>query len=310
MQEKIVYAGQLDCYQGSHEVLKKLTDIEIGAAQIFRITNTYGKQIAKETTAGRTLPPLKKEEVLYAEADGSMVLMREEGWKEIKLCRLFKSGDCLHPEGKKGMIKQSQYFGSIGSLQDFTEPVTRLIEDYGTLKDRLVFITDGAVWLRNWIADYFPEAVSILDYYHACEHLYQFADSGIFKDEKDKKQWGLLQEALLKNSEVEEVIKNIAAIAAIGETNNKAAEQLIQYYNSNKERMDYKRYKQIGCGIIGSGAIEAAHRTVIQKRMKLSGQRWSKEGAIAILNLRTTEMNNQWAKVIHLVKNEFIAKAA
>ncbi|MEO8764779.1 MAG: hypothetical protein ABI416_10850 [Ginsengibacter sp.] len=37
------------------------------------------------------------------------------------------------------------------------------------------------------------------------------------------------------------------------------------------------------CGIIGSGAIESAHRTVIQKRMKLSGQRWSKCGAQNIL---------------------------
>ncbi|MDR2286775.1 MAG: hypothetical protein LBE04_04775 [Prevotellaceae bacterium] len=30
--------------------------------------------------------------------------------------------------------------------------------------------------------------------------------------------------------------------------------------------MRYKQYRNMGCGIIGSGAIESAHRTLIQKR--------------------------------------------
>jgi len=69
--------------------------------------------------------------------------------------------------------------------------------------------------------------------------------------------------------------------------------------------MDYKMYKQIGCGIIGSGAIESAHRTVVQKRMKQSGQRWSSAGAQNMLNLRVTYMNEKWDNVIKLVKTNF-----
>ena len=69
--------------------------------------------------------------------------------------------------------------------------------------------------------------------------------------------------------------------------------------------MDYKKYKQIGCGIIGSGAIESAHRTVVQKRMKQSGQRWSSAGAQNMLNLRVTYMNERWDNVIKLVKTNF-----
>ena len=73
--------------------------------------------------------------------------------------------------------------------------------------------------------------------------------------------------------------------------------------------MDYKKYKQTGCGIIGSGAIESAHRTVIQKRMKLSGQRWIKKGAQNLLNLRITNKNHQWAKIVELSKHGFKAAA-
>jgi hypothetical protein len=60
---------------------------------------------------------------------------------------------------------------------------------------------------------------------------------------------------------------------------------------------------------IGSGAIESAHRTVVQKRMKQSGQRWTVEGAQNMLNLRVTRKNLQWAKIIELTKSEFKVSA-
>ncbi len=54
--------------------------------------------------------------------------------------------------------------------------------------------------------------------------------------------------------------------------------------------------------IIGSGAIESAHKEVIQKRMKLSGQRWSKKGAQAILQLRTTKKSAKWWSVLDTIE--------
>ncbi|MBK7099272.1 MAG: hypothetical protein IPH58_14205 [Sphingobacteriales bacterium] len=88
------------------------------------------------------------------------------------------------------------------------------------------------------------------------------------------------------------------------------ARQLIDYYESNKTRMNYPQYKKIGAGIIGSGAIESAHRTVVQKRMKQSGQRWSRRGAQNMLNLRVTKKNNRWSKIVELVKEDFFREAA
>ena len=67
---------------------------------------------------------------------------------------------------------------------------------------------------------------------------------------------------------------------------------IITPYQANSSRMDYQKYRQLGCGIIGSGAIESAHRTVIQKRMKPSGQRWSMVGAQNMLNLRVMNKNH------------------
>ncbi|MCB0519139.1 MAG: hypothetical protein H6577_05575 [Lewinellaceae bacterium] len=63
--------------------------------------------------------------------------------------------------------------------------------------------------------------------------------------------------------------------------------------------LDYAHYKKQGW-YIGSGMIESAHRTVIQKRLRLSGQRWN-TGAQPILNLRACFMSNKWDKVVDTI---------
>jgi hypothetical protein len=61
--------------------------------------------------------------------------------------------------------------------------------------------------------------------------------------------------------------------------------------------MDYKTYKAMGVGIIGSGAIESAHRALIQSRCKQSGQVWGINGLQSMLNLRTVYQNNDLKKI-------------
>ena len=82
-----------------------------------------------------------------------------------------------------------------------------LIESFGSIKQRLVFISDGATWIRNWIEDAFPDAISILDYFHAIEHLHEFTDSW-FKEKEAAKKWAEKQKELLLYSNVKQVIKN------------------------------------------------------------------------------------------------------
>jgi hypothetical protein len=298
----MVYVGQMDCYENCSEVLEKLSGVQVGATQIYRLTDLYGKGMEDSVDAERTLTPLKQDEVLYAQVDGSMVLTRQEGWKEVKVGRFFKSNDCIHAGSKQGWISNSQYVAQLRNSKDFTKTMDDLIESFGKLDNRLLFISDGATWIKNWIEDAFPGAISILDYYHACEHLHQFSNS-FFKDKALEQKWTTQQKELILRSQVVEVLKNIKTIAP----KNKEADKLIAYYEGNKDRMDYQKYKRLGCGIIGSGAIESAHRTVIQKRMKLSGQRWSKQGAQNMLNLRVINKNQQWNKIIEISKYGFKA---
>ena len=57
------------------------------------------------------------------------------------------------------------------------------------------------------------------------------------------------------------------------------------YFSSNISRMQYASYRDEHLPI-GSGAVEASAKHLVQHRMKRAGSRWSDLGARAILNLR------------------------
>ena len=60
----------------------EMLQIEVSETQIYRVTDFYGKEVGATVNEEPVLSPVKGDEVMYAEADGSMILTREEGWSE------------------------------------------------------------------------------------------------------------------------------------------------------------------------------------------------------------------------------------
>ncbi len=134
-----------------------------------------GEQLGKDKELlERNITPLQQEEVLYVGVDGSMVFTRDDGRKEVKLGQLFKSGNCIDPNGNTRWIRHSQYMALLGDSKTFTGQMDELIASYGVQGNPFVFLLDGATWISNWVEDTFPDAIAMLDYFHASEHLYQF----------------------------------------------------------------------------------------------------------------------------------------
>jgi len=131
---------------------------------------------------------LKGEESLNAMTDGSMVLTREDGWGEVKLGRIFQESECMEVGEQRGWIRNSMYEAYLGSSKTFTRRFEQKLDPYLGLGEKLIFIIDGAIWIRNWITDAYPLATQILDWYHACEHLGDFAKEYFIEDTK-KKKW-------------------------------------------------------------------------------------------------------------------------
>lgn len=292
--------GQEDNYGASASCIEKLLRISTNAMQIHREVSKLADEVAVLVNQQTPAVELATNERVYSMLDGGMLLTRPSEWKEAKIGRVFKQSAIHQLSEKRKEIRTSEYVAHLGGHQEFEAKMSVLTDKYAVLNERLVFINDGAKWIWNWIEGEYPKATQILDYYHAKEHLGTFA-SFYFRDQTERQQWIETSGNLLKTKGVQVVMDLIKGLEKKTATVEKEKVKLLNYYTNNSHRMDYATY--IGQGLlIGSGAIEAAHRTISQKRLKQSGQRWSINGAQRILNLRTLHKSNRWNEVQQLLK--------
>lgn len=302
LQELLCLLAQGYVFAEAEEMLRELLGLEISAKQIQRVSEHYGEQVEQQLQAqaagNKDAPVLSlkaEQEPVYVMLDGSMVLTRK-GWKEIKVGRLFKSSSQVQIQAKRRTIAQSLYVCHLGGHQKFLQKLEAYAEPYPCK----VVVADGAKWIWNWVEDCYPEAVQILDFYHALEKLGGYA-AFQFSDEGQRKEWMAMQKEHLLEGKAEELIKTLKEAKAAGKQARKVKADAVRYYENNLPRMQYNVYLEKGY-MIGSGAIEAAHRNVVQQRLKLSGQRWSQQGAQQIVNLRACKQSNQWSAVVELIK--------
>jgi hypothetical protein len=290
--------GQDCVFEDCEEMFEQLLGIAVSAKQIHRVSEYYGGKLEdSESNYQETLqsvPQLSQavEEPVYVTLDGSMIYTREEAWKEMKVCRIYSENSrvCIQDTGTE--VMDSLYVCTLGSSTDFLKKFEPYVEPY----KHKVFIADGAKWIWNWVEDFYGNSVQILDFFHAIEKLGAYATLAI-KDVAERKLWLDQQKQRLKADEVEQVLEDLKKIVANTPEADKALKDVIRYYESNMNRMKYGTFLKKGY-LIGSGAIESAHRNVIQQRLKLSGQRWSIQGAQRIANLRAYKKSKRWDTVI------------
>lgn len=269
LQELMVFAGMSEVYSAGNVLLERLLRISVSASSVYRVTVATAEALPEEPLYEAITQP-----TVYAEVDGSM-LLTDEKWKEVKVGRVFGR----HAQSGQADLANSRYCAYLGTHSNFCERFEALLPAFL----HIVFITDGADWIKQWIDRSYPKAIQILDFYHAFQHLAE-AVQGVMRSD----DWLEKQRNLLLESQLDTVIENVKALKYLPEVKR---DNLLNYYQNNRYRMDYAAYKQAGY-CIGSGAIEAAHKTLIQQRMKRSGQIWSPKRAQQMLKLRVAYKSN------------------
>lgn len=300
LQDTACTAGQSMVFEEAAAFMNRYLNISISGKQIERVCHHYGEQLEIDlqrcvlTDEPSTALPADKS--YYVMMDGCLLMTREEKWKELKLGRIFNTQDAMEADKNRNRISQSTYVAHLGDYHEFTKKMEVVID----VLPNKVFIADGAKWIWSWVEQCYPESTQILDYYHATQHLCEFAEH-YFRDPTKKTDWINKQKQLLLKDGIDQVIKHITQLPKSKDllVENKR-NALLNYYRSNRDRMRYKTFSDLGY-MIGSGPIEAAHRHVIQQRLKRSGQRWTKSGLQQMANLRIAHKSKQWHKVLHLI---------
>jgi hypothetical protein len=156
------------------------------------------------------------------------------------------------------------------------------------LSPELVFLGDGAPWIWNLVAKYYSNAIQMVDWYHAEEHLEVIA-SAAFPAGSDRSNWLEGVKQALWEGQVEAVISACEALAVSCELARKAA----NYFYANTERMRYDRFRAAGY-MIGSGTVESGCKQIVTQRLKLPGAQWTVTGAIQTAKARAAWLSGQW----------------
>jgi len=292
--------GQSVVYNEGSELFDEILGVKISAPQIQRVCTHYGKAVDSLITSNceAVIPCLKDrddKDSVYVMVDGSMVYTGDDKWRELKLGRIFHHSQVVDIQKNRREIMDSVYVSHLGSVGEFFPKFERHLVGYGNK----VIIGDGAKWIWNWADDNYPGALQILDFYHAKEKLVLFARHQ-YKQEETRLSWIKEQSGKLLDNRLEDVILSLQSSRSRNTEAKLAKQKAIDYYVEHDERMQYKTYRDKGL-MIGSGPIEAAHRSVIQQRLKLSGQKWSISGAQPIANLRCYKHSNAWGIIKKII---------
>ena len=158
--------------------------------------------------------------------------------------------------------------------------------------DRKVVLGDGARWIWKKASTHFPQAMQILDYYHAREHLSELIEA-LFPDKNDREAFIKKWVGWLDDDQVLRIADDAEGRLPRSGPRRKTAKREIEYLRTNAKRMMYATFKNANY-FIGSGVVEAGCKTVVGKRTKQSGIFWKVDGAQNILSIRTAVIGDTY----------------
>jgi len=250
--------------------------------------------------------------------DGTMILVRQEAWKEVKLTAISavtvhlpdeRDVKPTHPSRRDAdlgvTLSQHSYQAGLWdadtmALHQYAEGLRRGVER----SERLSSVNDAAEWIERITQTNFSRAVQIVDWTHASEHVWGVGKALFGEGTSETQTWVETQLDTLWTGAVQKVITTLDPLEAKTESGKEAVRQAVGYFRNQEPRMHYADYRAAGYPI-GSGTVESAANTVVHHRMRRPGRGWKRDCAQAMLaglsELHSGRFDRAWQKTLPIV---------
>ncbi len=291
-------AGVTVSFAEARQQIQRYLQVKVSANTIRQETQGLGERQAEREQAwierSQDIAYLQQRERapqrparLYGSIDGAFVPIDKE-WKEAKMVSWYQVG----PRYGRREVHAADicYYTSLAEAASFGDLVWgSAVQHRADQAQELVFVCDGAAWIWKLVDHYFPQALQIVDWYHACQYLYPVAES-LFTAPDQQNTWLAAMQELLWAGEVEAVIQTCRAV--VGQVGS-PAQKLMTYFANNAHRMRYADFRHQHY-FIGSGTVESGCKQIIAMRLKRSGATWSHSGAAATAKARAAWLSGAW----------------
>jgi hypothetical protein len=263
-----------------------------------RHVDQHQAQVAVERVV---LPPAgaDHERPLGVSLDGGRMNIRGQGWKEFKAGAIFdlvatpeldqETGEWVDAVHGVNMA----YRAVLGSVDEFAPALWALaVERQVPHAADVAVVADGADWIWNLADDLFPDAVQIVDWYHATEYLAHAAEALYPTDLQAAQAW---QKARRDDLFLGQTHKLIEPLQRAGLTAQ------ADYFRTHTRRMQYHEFHEQDYPI-GSGTVESGIKR-FKHRLAGPGMRWSRPAAERMLVLRATVLSGTFDQLWDAARN-------
>lgn len=304
-------AAEIPSYARGATNFSELTGVPLSESALQRLTLEYGSAVVAaeqaEADAMVRVPkedeavqwrkiPQPESEVMAVSADGVMIHLRGEGWKEVKVV----SVSAVRPlaattsGADEHRLEHHSYRAGLWDAKTFANHYWAESLRRGVEKARqIVCVSDGAAWIWAIVFMCFARRVEVLDWWHMVQYLWQVAGEAFDLTSAEALSWMETQKAAMASSQLRLVFRRIRQLYPHRTPLPDAVRQAVGYLWNNRHRVDYAAYRKNNLPI-GSGTVESAGKTLVQLRMKQAGMRWSRTGAQALLALRSRLLSDRW----------------
>jgi len=310
---RAAWLGGLLPFAQAAAVFAEVGQVSISDETVWRLSGACGEafqvQEAQEQERAKAVAHSKRgaerSPRFGAALDGTMIHVRGEGWKELKVGCVFEveprvvKDTPTGEESEVGHAVGSSYVGHLGGPQVFGERLWAEACRRGW--DRVAeteVIGDGAAWIWNLAAEHFYDSEQVVDWYHGMEHLAHAAAVAYGEGSAATQRWLKKQETVLYQGDAAKIAQTLQGMVTkkgAVEGGDKAGEELCKeaaYFEHNKRRMNYLELRAAGW-VIGSGMVESGGKR-FKARLAGAGMHWSRAGAERLIPIRAAILSDRF----------------
>ena len=298
--EELVRLGLWMPFERAVQQLARFRGTEVSRATAERVTEAAGAayvvwQEAEVARIEHELPPAPAGAAKqFLSADGAMVPLVGGEWAEVKTLVIGEVQPSVLIKGEKVVqTKAHSYFSRLTDAETFQRQALVEIQRRGLEKaEEVVAVTDGAEWIQKFLDHHCYDAVRILDFPHASEHLNAVAQALWGEGSSTAKAWLDVQSHALKHDGPAQVLAEVRKLVAEQPDQPELAGHL-SYLEKRVQHMQYPTFQAAGWPI-GDGAVESGNKLVVEARLKGSGMHWARPHVNAMLALRNIVCSDRW----------------
>lgn len=300
VQEAVSLLSCETSFETVRDLMGRLLGVSISAPSVQVIAEEAGARAQLEQQQDHQESLVGPRETLVIPMDGCQAPERD-GWHEVKVGTLYVNESRCRTGTDRSKLLRKEYLATLEKAEGFGKLLWQRAQAVGMEQAaRVVCMGDGAPWIWNLVEMHFPSAVEIVDFYHAVEHLWAVGEAlwGNRDTCVATRSWVRRYRKRLKQGRVDLVIGAIergqrSQQKLLSSDSAKTVRLNLAYFRTNRDRMQYGRYRKLGLPI-GTGAVEGSCKFVVQSRFKRPGSRWSHEGLGRMLALKLVRLNNWW----------------